>query len=199
MTRSSPGSPQDHSIVSLEERQLLIRHRNGDPDAFAALLARYRGPVYGYLVRFGVEPASRDDLFQEVFLKVHRAAGSYRADRPLHPWIFTIVANTVRSHYRRQRVRALVFPDEPRPEPPCERPDSREELEARETATRVARALRRLPPAQREALLLHCIEDLPQREVSRILGVPINTVKTHVRRGRAALARALARAQRGQS
>jgi DNA-directed RNA polymerase specialized sigma24 family protein len=83
-------------------------HRDGDAQAFAELVARYRRPVYGYLVRCGVEPAARDDLFQEVFAAIHRGAATYHAERRVKPWVFAIAANVVRSHYRKARGRALL-------------------------------------------------------------------------------------------
>jgi RNA polymerase sigma-70 factor (ECF subfamily) len=194
MSRSTAGPHDDAGrMVRLEERQLLVLHRKGDPDAFAELIERYRAPVYGYLVRFVRESESREDLFQEIFLRIHHAAWSYRPDRPLHPWVFTIVANTVRSHHRRRSVRRLVFPEEHGGDPSSETPDGYEVLEARETASWLDEALGRLPDAQREVLILVCVETLSQQEVSEILGVPINTVKTRLRRGRMALAEALAR------
>ena len=58
------------------------------------------GTIGAYLVRAGVAEADRDDLFQAVFLRVHKAAGSYQPSRPLAPWLFTIVANVVRNHFR---------------------------------------------------------------------------------------------------
>ncbi len=79
------------------EEDFLLLHRNGDPDAFANLVAEYRAAVFSYLVRCGVSPQDRDDLFQEIFIRLHGAAGRFDADRPLQPWLFTIVANLVRT------------------------------------------------------------------------------------------------------
>ncbi len=63
-------------------------------------MAAYRRPVYSYLVRSGVAEADRDDVFQGIFLKIHAAAETYDPARPLAPWLFTIVANSVRNHFR---------------------------------------------------------------------------------------------------
>ena len=73
--------------VPLDETSLLPRHRQGDQYAFPELLECYRSPVYGYLVRCGIGASARDDLFQEIFAKIHRAAASYQSDRPLKPWL----------------------------------------------------------------------------------------------------------------
>ena len=172
----------------------LVRHRDGDAQAFAELVARYRRPVYGYLVRCGVEPAARDDLFQEVFAAIHRGAATYHAERPVKPWVFAIAANVVRSHYRKARGRALTaLPTDPVAHHTA--PDSLELIEAHETAAWLEHAIAALPMAQREVVVLCCIEQLAQEEVAAALGAPVNTVKTHLRRARLALAQALARRQ----
>ncbi len=196
VARTHVAGPEDPGrAVTADERELLLRHRQGEDGAFAELVARYRAPVYGYLVRCGVEPAARDDLFQEIFLKIHHAAWSYAPERSLHPWLFTIVANAVRSHARKRRVRRLVFPIGDASERESPLPDGQQLLEAQETAHWLDRALERLPQVQREVVLLCCVENLPQAEVAHMLSLRVNTVKTHLRRARLALARALGHRQ----
>lgn len=183
-------------MVRPDERQLLLRHLDGDADAFAELVAEYRAPVYSYLARCGVEREERDDLFQEVFIKIHRGAASYDPERPLHPWVFTIVSNTVRTHVRKRRVRQLIFggPGGEDAEDPT--PDGERRTAARETAAFVQRKLSGLRLVQRQVVLLACVEKMPLKDVAEVLSIPVNTVKTHLRRARLALADALAREQR---
>ncbi len=184
-------------IVRPDERRLLLRHLEGDGEAFAELVAEYRAPVYSYLSRCGIDPDDRDDLFQEIFIKIHRAAGSYDPERPMHPWVFTIVANTVRSYVRKRRVRQLIFGDagdKARAENLADpAPDGERRTAARETAAFVGRELSRLRLVQREVVLLACVEKMPLKDIAAVLKVPVNTVKTHLRRARLALAGALAR------
>ncbi|MCP3957161.1 MAG: RNA polymerase sigma factor [bacterium] len=185
-------------VVRGDEGRLLLRHREGDREAFATLVSEYRAPVYSYLSRCGVDPADRDDLFQEVFIKIHRAAGSYQADRPAHPWIFTIVSNTIRSHLRKRRVRQLIFAEPATEQEPTDSaPDGERRAAARETAAFVHDEIGKLRLVQREVVLLACVERMPLKEVGEVLRVPVNTVKTHLRRARLALAGALAR-RRGE-
>ncbi len=183
-------------VIPLDERELLIRHRNGDPDAFGNLVARYRSPVYSYLARCGVQEGDRDDLFQETFIRIHRAATQYRVDRPLHPWLFTIVANAVRTYHRRRRVRELVASQPISQEPRDRSPDGERVAEAKQTVAWLEEEIRRLSPVQREVLVLTCIEGLPLKEVAEALDLPLNTVKTHLRRARSNLVRKLARRHR---
>jgi len=170
-----------------DERELLLRHRNGDSSAFAGLVAGYRRPVYSYLVRCSVAESDREDLFQEIFVKIHSAAGSYEENRPLHPWVFTVVANTVRNYHRKNKVRALVFAEPDEQDPPSPAADAERQAMARQTTAWLEEEIRKLPLAQQEVLILTCVENLPQKEVAAILDLPINTVKTHLRRARLAL------------
>lgn len=193
----SAEPPQD--VVDLEERTWLTRHCRGDASAFPALLAAYRRPVYSYLVRNGVAEADRDDLFQSIFLKIHAAAQSYDPARPLAPWLFTIVANTVRNHYRAQAVPQAVplaaVSDAESRDPsdlPDPNPGPEHIAEARETVAWLEEALLALPPVQREVLLLVAVAGLRQQDVAHSLNLPLNTVKTHLRRARLALADGLA-------
>ena len=181
---------QQVSIVDLDERSWLPRHCRGDESAFAALLEAYRRPVHGYLARCGVAAGERDDLFQNIFLKIHAAAATYDAKQPLAPWLFTIVANAMRNHFRDRP--AALTPICELPDPPDPAPGPDRIAESRETVAWVEAALVALPPAQREALLLVAVVGLPQREAARALDIPLNTVKTHLRRARLTLAAGLA-------
>ena len=181
-----------HEVVDFEERRWLPRHLAGDAKAFSELVSAYRRPVYGYLVRCGVDPATRDDLFQEALLKVHAAAKNYQPSRPLKPWLFTIVANTVRNHFRRKRVAELALEDATAASLESRTPSAPRVFEAQAKVEVLEAAIRELPIAQREVLLLTCVEAMDQNAVSQALGVPVNTVKTHLRRARLRLAKVLA-------
>lgn len=184
------GTPEQ--VVDLEERSWLPRHCRGDREAFGELLAAYRAPVYGYLARCGLPAAARDDLFQDIFLKVHAAAASYQPARPLRPWLFTIAANTVRNHFRRERPgRGAGDTVEP-----MELPDPRactEGLSAtQETVEWLEKAIAALPHRLREVVLLSAVEGFSHQEVAGMLGIPVGTVKARLHRARLALASALA-------
>ncbi len=182
-------------MVDLEERTWLTCHCRGDASAFPALLEAYRRPVYGYLVRSRMAETNRDDIFQSIFLKIHAAAESYDPTRPLGAWLFTIVANTVRNHFRAQAVPIATVPrDDPLEpfDPPDPNPGPEHIAEARETVAWLEEALHALPPTQREVLLLVAVAGLRQQDVAHSLNLPLNTVKTHLRRARLALADGLA-------
>ena len=180
-------------ITSDPDRDVLERHHGGDRAAFAQLMKNYANPIYGYMTRSGVAPGDRDDLFQEVFCKVHQASKTKMPTGPVRPWMFRIAVNTVRDHFRRKKVRAVVTLDaEPAKDESA--PDSPQaSAEAKETARFLEEEIQKLPLAQREALLLSSVAGLGIRDAASVLGEPAETVKTRLRRARAALARAMSR------
>lgn len=176
---------------SSEIRSLLARHLKGDNQAFGEIVSMYRSEIFTYLARCGVQESCRDDLFQEIFLNVHRYASRYDPALPLAPWIFTIAVNRVRSHFR-SASRNRVTAHEEHSETPAADASPHEKSEAVETAAWLEGELAKIPLSEREAFILCCVQNLEQREAAKILDIPLNTVKTNVRRARLRLAKALA-------
>ena len=181
---SPDGGPSP--VVSREERLLLRRHLAGDPQAFGRLVDHTGGRVMGYLRRCGIPREDADELFQEIYARIHRSAASYQPDRPLLPWVFAIAVNVSRTWHRRRKVAVIVHGGESDPAGSRE-PDGLSLVEARETARWLDGQIGRLPPEQREVLHLCCVERLDQADVARMLEVPVPTVKTRLRRARLAL------------
>ncbi len=187
----SPDAEPLETVVNLDERNWLARHCRGDRDAFAQLMNAYQSSVYGYLVRCGVPPASRDDAFQEIFVKIHLAAASYQPSRPLRPWLFTIAANSVRNHLRDES-RHRRFDNTPADSRPSGDHGPQALAEIGETVAWLERALPSLPLEQREVLLLGSVGGLRLQDIATVLDIPLNTVKTLTRRARIGLAKSLA-------
>jgi RNA polymerase sigma-70 factor (ECF subfamily) len=180
-------------VVAFDERALLSRHVAGDKGAFRVLINKFSNRIYGYLVRSGVPASERDDLFQDIFFKVHRSAVSYSADQPLSPWIFTIVVNTTRSHLRKVGVRKVVEPIDSMDHIESTIVSAARLAEAKETAIFMQDEVMKLSASQRDVLLLCAVQGLGQSEVATVLEMPLATVKTHLRRARIALAAAIGR------
>ncbi len=190
-------------VIPISDRVLFDRHRRGDRAAFPALVGEFRARVFGYLTRCGVAPADRDDLFQEVFLRIHRAGsstsggGDEAQEGPsgaLAPWIMTITVNVVRSHFRKASVRSVVALHASADEGVASSDRGPESaLAAKQTASWLEAAMLKLPLEQREALVLCAVDGLELADAADALGVPVDTVKTRVRRARIALAEGRAR------
>ncbi len=193
MSNGSPDAIRNNGdVIESDRRRLLERHSSGDPDAFPELVNLYRRKVYAYLTRCGVEAGHIDDLFQEIFIKIDLAATTYSPTRPLGPWLFKIVANTVRSDYRKRRIRRIIYKSEP-PERGDKSPDPQQMLEAGETEHWLELRIKKLPFKQREILVLCTMDGVGQKTVASILELPLSTVKTNLRRARMTLAKGLSR------
>lgn len=198
MNRADPVAASE-DVADLEERSWLPRHCRGDGDAFSRFMDAYRTMVFTFLHRYGVHPDQRDDLFQDIFLKLHLAAPSYRPSQPLRPWVVSIVLNSVRNQ-RRDRGRHLrvVKYDDQVPDMGQEA-GTEQTLEDSDTVRFLDQRIRTLPPRQREVLALSAFKSLSMKQIAAVTGDPENTVKTHLRRARLALAEALVARQRGES
>jgi len=191
--------------VDLNERSWLPRHCRGDQHAFIELLDTYRNLVYTFLYRYGIEPQNREDVFQDIFLKVHQAAGSYRPSEPLQPWLISIALNTVRN-YRRTLGRRAHFINRYKAqtvglaaERACMNAGAsrdgqapEEQADQRSTIAWIEKQIANLPGRQREVIALSTLKGLRLKDIARVMALPENTVKTHLRRARLTLAKGLA-------
>lgn len=180
-----------------DERDWLPAHVRGDREAFGRLVSAYRGFVMTLLWRYGVDPASRDDLFQEIFLKIHRAAARYRPEHALRPWLTTIALNEARNHRRKSGRRShsltSLFHLSNQDHGNSQIAGADEVAECDATRSFLESQISALPERQREVLVLSTMRGLCLKDIARTLAIPENTVKTHLRRARLSLAKALCR------
>ena len=145
--------------------------------------------VFRALRRHGVAPADAEDLAQDVFLIMWRRWADYDGERPLRPWLAGIAFRLAYNHRLRRGRESLrgaldLVGDAPNPE---------EALAAQRARSLVLAALAGLPERHRAPVVLSDLDGLPMPEVAAILGVPLATAYTRVRRGRQAFAAEVAR------
>jgi len=211
-TAQRDSDTSDAAVVDLIERNWLPRHCRGDELAFDALLTHYRSLVFTFLCRYGIEPQNRDDLFQDIFLKIHQSAAQYRPSEPLRPWLISIVLNTVRN-FRRDSGRRKHFMTHlkavsnstkpgansaPDSTTRSHEPGLDQQVEYQSTVLWLEGRITTLPERQREVLVLSTLKGLRMKEIANILAIPENTVKTHLRRARLALSEDLVRREAEQ-
>lgn len=127
-----------------------------------------------------------DDLVQGTCERALRAIGGWEPGTRLDSWMYRILRNLWIDQVRRHHPESL---DEQTVEIAGE--DGRTTVETRLTLADVRAGIARLPPDQREVLVLVCIEDLSYRQAADILDIPIGTVMSRLARGRSALGAAL--------
>lgn len=156
----------------------------GDRAAFRELSGRWERPLYRFLARqVGGEA---EDLMQETWLRVVRAAPRFDARRRFSTWLFQIALNLCRDHGRR-RVPAALDPGEIAAA--VEDSGSPMRPARLDAALDARRLLETLPEAQREVVLLRLVEDLSERETAEVLGCPPGTVKSRLHHALARLSR----------
>ena len=171
------------------------RLRRGDPAAFEALLERYQNRLYRYLLRMVREPAMAEDLFQQTWLRVAEKIRSYNPQRSFEAWLFSVARNLAIDHFRRYKPESLDEPlatGETRADQLVGAgPTALEAVIVRERSSRLAATLGELPVIYREVLSLRFEEEMKLEEIAEVLGTPLSTVKTRLRRSLEQLRRRL--------
>lgn len=186
--RREKGS-SDRALTELDDRELVQRHVEGDPEAFGELFRRHRDRMWAVALRTTGQPELAADCVQEAFISAFRRASSYRGEAAVTTWLHRIVVNACLDRLRRERPTREL--------PESELPDTRDEQGALEVRLDVRQALDRLPEAQRVALVLVDLHGLSVAEAAAVLEVAEGTVKSRCSRGREAMA-ALLREPTGQ-
>jgi RNA polymerase sigma-70 factor (ECF subfamily) len=164
------------------DNELLDRYRRGDTAALEELLSRWGTQVRRLLVRLAgprCNKADVEDLGQEVFLRVVRAASAYRPQWAFSTLLYRIVLNVTRDAARRGQ-RRIRTTNESSVEPAAGGTTPGEDAERDEAARLVAAALASLPDELREPLILRHYGDLTFQQAAEVLGVPTSTVKSRV-------------------
>lgn len=170
------------------DRDLLARFvAAGDQAAFAALTDRHAGMVLGVCRRALPRAADAEDACQAVFLLLAQKAARVRWRPSVAGWLYTVARRVARNtrvsaaRRARREARAAV----PEAVAPVDA------MTGRELAAVLDDELGRLPPRYRDPLVLCCLEGLTQDEAAARLGIPIETLRTRLKRGRKRLAAAL--------
>jgi RNA polymerase sigma-70 factor (ECF subfamily) len=173
---------RQYLLLADEESISLVRR--GDAEAFAVLYDRHSRPAYSLAYRMMGERQTAEDLVQEVFLKVWRGAGSYRAERgSVRTWILSIVHNRgidqLRSTASRRRMQEKVEASAPRSQPS----EAFAQSWRNSQREQVREALKTLPPEQLKILELAYFSGYTHVEIAGLLELPLGTVKGRMRLG----------------
>ena len=174
--------------------QLMLNFKEGDQRAFQLLFDKYKKQVINFCYRYcGHQPVA-EELAQETFLRVYKAAPHYRPEARFSTWLFKIAANVCLNEIRKPVYRARLesidlTPDQGRTadrelimEQDQSMPDAL--LEAHQDQILIRQAMDRLPEEQRVALLLRATEEFSYEEIAEQINRSENHVKTLIYRGR---------------
>lgn len=174
-----------------EEKILLEQVREGQPAGFEQLVRAHSAKVIGLAWRLVGNRDEAEDIAQEAFLRLHRALPTFRGESSVGTWLYRTVSRLAIDHLRRETLRKKIFffrrGDEGEEADPLEAvPDPGaspgEILLGKEVSSRLGSALRRLSPRQRAVFVLRHQEELPMKEIARVLELEEGTVKAHLHR-----------------
>jgi RNA polymerase sigma-70 factor (ECF subfamily) len=166
----------------VDDRALIEAVRAGDRDDFGALVDRETASVYRVCLRILGRPHDAEDVTQESFVTAYRAVSGFRGDGSLRGWLLRIAT---RQAFRRlgQRRSAMVLDDVDESFVADRSQEPTRLVVAAESREAVRAAVGSLPEPYREVVALRFFADLSLTEVAETTGRPLNTVKTHLRRG----------------
>lgn len=183
-----PRDPLSH----WSDEELLTAFRDGQREAFGALLRRYERELYGYLRRYLNDDHLADDVFQNTFLQVYVKAGQYEAGRPVRPWLYTIATNQAVDALRRQGRHPVVSLDQTVRESGdgevrsllellesgAAGPFEHVRLEERRLLVRFG--VEQLPEFLRQVVILAYYQGLKYRDIAEVMDIPVGTVKSRL-------------------
>jgi RNA polymerase sigma-70 factor (ECF subfamily) len=162
------------------EDSILVRAaQNGDVDAFEELVRRYQTSIYRVALRMLGSRADAQDAVQETFVRAWRALPRFRHDSAISTWLYRIVTRRALDRIASRRSTGTL--DEVEVEAG---PDPAQAAEHQERLRAIRRAIAKLPPDQRAALVLREFEGLSYQEVAQVLGASVPAVKTRIHRAR---------------
>ena len=177
------------------DAELVAGALKGSQDAYRELVKRFERPIYSLIVRMVQDPATAEDLAQEVFVKAFRRLGTYDPQWKLSSWLFKIAHNTAIDHLRRGTPETVpleaegddkgslsaVLADETVEDP-------RAAAERRDLGRSLERAISRQRPEYRQAVLMFYAPGASYQDIFEVTGLPLGTVKTNLHRARKELA-----------
>lgn len=173
------------SALSIADAQTpLERARCGDHDAFAELIERHEAMVFSIAYHFFNDRTRAEEIAQDVFLQMFRSLGEIESDAHLLFWLRQVTSRRCIDGMRRSRMRLVSF--EEIGEVPA-KPHASDPLLDR----KLQRLIADLPEQQRAIVTLRYQEDLDPSEICGIVGMPVNTVKSHLHRALVALRKRL--------
>jgi RNA polymerase sigma-70 factor (ECF subfamily) len=179
-----------------DDVDLMLRVKAGDSEAFNRLMDKYQRTVVNLIFRFTGDAENSEDLAQEVFLRIYRAAPRYEPKAKFFTYLYQVTLNLCRNERERNTRRKTTSLDSrgendkqwdlPDPEAGAETL-----IQRQETSSQVQAAIQQLPPEQRQLLILQRFQDLGYEELAEATSQTVSAVKAKLHRARLALKKKL--------
>jgi RNA polymerase sigma-70 factor (ECF subfamily) len=175
---------------------LMLRVKQGDTEAFAQLVDKYKQPVMNVVYRMLRDATEAEDVAQNVFVQVYKSADRYKIAAKFSTWLFTITRNLCLNEIRRRSRHPADSMDAPHPDyqdQPLNQFEDKKGFSPPDTLLhgeleeKIEAALDALPENQRAAILLCRQNELSYEEIAKVLGCSLSATKSLIHRGRETL------------
>ena len=163
-------------LAELDERALVQACLEGQPGAFDLIVERHRRAVYRLCYRFVGNHEDASDLSQDVFLRAFRGLRSFRGHSSLSTWLYRIAVNVC---LNRLGAKNATEPIDDRQFVDDRAESAAERLLRRERASRLRRAIARLPRKQRLTVVLRAFHEMSHQQIAEVLGSSVGAVKAN--------------------
>lgn len=181
------------------DTRLMVKFKEGDRSAFEILFEKYHRPILNFCYRFLKDQFDAEEVAQETFIQMYRAAPDYQPLTKFSTWLYTIAKNICLNRLRKGRIDTLsdieVMDNEgllQQDKLGSSDPTPHQELEQKELAGIVKKAVEGLPESLRLPLILRRYQELSYEEIAQVVGISVTAVKLRLYRARRLLAEALA-------
>lgn len=167
-------------MLKYSDEELVRLVQSGEIFAFEQLVKRYQQKLLGFVYHMIYDEHAADDIVQESFINLYKTIDRVDSTKKFSAYVFSIARNTTISYIRKYKKEVplddiLAFSEEE---------TLYGQLVQAEQAHTIEKALKQIPEQYQKAIRLYYFEDLSYEEVGKKLGLPINTIRTHLRRGK---------------
>ena len=178
------------------DEELLANFQNGNEQAYIELVRRYRNRLMTFVFRFLGDMDLSEDIVQDTMVKVYTHKHYYKEIAKFSTWIYTIAGNFAKTELRKRKRRKVTLlshmnTDDRKYEIPSTELKSEDIVQGEYAERDIQKAILQLPLHFRTVVILRDIQELSYEEISKIVNVPLGTVKSRINRARLQLQQAL--------
>lgn len=171
----------------MDEKELIEEIRKGSQESFRQIYDLYQHKVYNTAFGFVHITEDAQDITQEVFVELYHSLHKFRGESSLGTWIYRVTVNKSLNHLRKKKNKSIFFRparqsenDQPImiSEPADQQQNPSDALENRELQRQLQQAIDGLPEKQRVAFILDKFEDLPYKEIARVMETSLSSVES---------------------
>ena len=186
------------------DEELILRFQKGDEQSYIELVNRYRDRLINFIYRFVNDTESAEDIVQDALLKVYTHKHYYKNIAKFSTWLYTIAGNLAKTELRKKKTRKVtnlsqMGPEDKDFELTSNEPETDKATQNEYLEKRIQIAINKLPLHFKTVTILREIQELSYEEISKIVDVPLGTVKSRINRARLQLQKELKDFKKGDT